>query len=87
MVKTDRLLHERTKEPTYTSGNENEQNAMYDHLCQSCYYHAHMMLQTYPKLRPVILVATGSTYGKEKIRPLFFTGEAIGTFEILKLTF
>ena len=45
------------------------------------------LIQNYPKLRPVILAATGSTYGKEKIKPLFFTGEAIGTFEILKTTF
>ena len=66
MDKTDRTLHERNKEPAYTSGNKKEQSAMHEHLYLSRYYYSHMIiiLRIHPKLTPVILVATGSTYRK-----------------------
>ena len=39
--KTDRTLHERTKEHAYAKGNKNEQSAVYEHL-PSCFHYSHI---------------------------------------------
>ena len=79
--KADRTLHDRTKEHAYARVTRMNK-AQFMNICH--YVPITATLQIYSRLTPMALIATSSTYRKQKIIPLFLTEETIGTFYFLK---